>query len=65
MTLQLGRFQSAAVWAFVQSYEVEWKTCRVELQLGLFSPAQENKRPAGALQLGLFSPLQFGLFLVL
>ena len=28
----------------------------------LFSPAQENKRPAVALQLGLFSPLQFGLF---
>ena len=64
VALQL-EFFSPLQFGLFQSYEVEWKTCRVELQLGLFSPAQENKRPAGALQLGLFSPLQFGLFLVL
>ena len=55
----------SAAWTFpvrcsmglFRSYEVEWETCRVELQFGVFfSPAQENKR------LGLFSPLQFGLF---
>ena len=36
MALQLGFFQSAAVWAFFRSYEVEQKTCRVKLRVGVF-----------------------------
>ena len=46
----------------VQFYKWNGKLAEWSCSWDLFSPAQENKRPAVALQLGLFSPLQFGLF---
>ena len=62
---RLGLF-SPLQFGFFQSYEVEWRTCRVNLQLGFVQPCRRELKACRWLSgLDFFSPLQYWTLLVL